>query len=114
MQFYKDQYLFLCGQLSDCATKQEVKKHNAAMKELSRLFYQVRELEDKSFLLELLGNENERTQSLIAAHCLGLKVYIPEAKKTLAAIAKKSENPIIAFGAQSTLDVWRKQGYLLF
>lgn len=40
------------------------------MKQLSKLFYQVQGEPDKSFLLKLLSNENDRTKALVAAHCL--------------------------------------------
>ncbi len=69
---------------------------------------------DKSFLLELLSNENDRTKALVATHCLGYGVYVSEAKKVLSSLAKSKANPILAFEAQATLDVWKQQGYLKF
>lgn len=84
------------------------------MKQLRILYYQVEEIEDKSFLLELLSDECERTKVLVAAHCLGLNVYTSEAKKVLSSIAKNKANSIVAFEAQATLDVWKQQGYLKF
>ena len=114
MTGYKEQYLLHCANLNDCTTKEEVKQHNAAMKQLGKLFHQIEGELDKSFLLELLLNENDRTKALVAAHCLGFGVYVSEAKKVLSALAKSKVNPILAFEAQATLDVWKKQGYLKF
>ena len=31
---YKEQYLFYCANLCDCTTKEDVKRHNSAMKQL--------------------------------------------------------------------------------
>lgn len=114
MTDYKKLYLLHCADLNDCTTKEDVRRHNAAMKHLSKLFYQIECEPDKSFLLELLLNENDRTKILVAAHCLGLDVYVSEAKKVLSALAKNKVNPILAFEAQATLDVWKQQGYLKF
>lgn len=111
---YKKQYLFYCSNLCDCTTKEDVKRHNAAMKKLSKLYHQIESEKDKSFLLELLENENDRTRALVAAHCLGFGVYISKAKKVLSALAENKANPILAFEARATLDVWKQQGYLNF
>jgi len=84
------------------------------MKQLGKLFYQIKGELDKSFLLELLTTENDRTKALVAAHCLGFGVYVSEAKKVLSSLVKSKANPILAFEAQATLDVWKQQGYLKF
>ncbi len=111
---YKKLYISYCENLNDCATKEEVKKHNAAMRELGRLFHRVEKENDKSFLLDLLKNDDGQTRSLVAAHCLGLGVYVSEAKKVLRVLSKDKSNPVLAFNAQATLDVWKKQGRLDF
>lgn len=100
---YKALYLLYCADVNDCTAKEDVKRHNAAMNQLG-----------KSFLLELLTAGNDRTKVLVAAHCLGFGVYIPKAKKVLSTLAKSKAEPILAFEAQTTLDVWKKQGYLSF
>ena len=114
MTDYKRLYLLHCANLNDCTTKEDVKRHNAAMKQLGKLFYQIEGELDKSFLLELLTTENDRTKALVAAHCLGLSVYVSEAKKVLSSLAKNNANPILAFEAQATLDIWKQQDYLKF
>ena len=113
MTDYKELYLLYCANLNDCTTKEDVKRHNVAMKNLGNLFHRIEGEPDKSFLLELL-NENDRTKALVAAHCLGYGVYVSEAKKVLSSLAKSKANPILAFNAQATLDVWKQQGYLKF
>lgn len=55
MTDYKELYLLHGANLSDCTTKEDVKRHNAAMKQLGKLFYQIQDELDKSFLLELLS-----------------------------------------------------------
>lgn len=114
MTDYKNQYLMCCADLNDCTTKEGVKRHNSAMRQLGKLFHQIEGEQDKSFLRELLQNENERTRALVAAHCLGMGVYIPEAKKVLSTLARGKVNPVLAFEAQATLDVWKQKGYLKF
>lgn len=84
------------------------------MKKLTELFYEVEKLEDKSFLNKLLKYENPRTSTLVASHCLGLGVYIKEAKITLKRNSKIKTNAIVAFNAKTTLDIYNKQGYLKF
>lgn len=111
---YAEMYLQYCADLNDCAEKNDVRRNNAAMKQLGKLFHQIKAASDKSFLLELLKNKNDRTKALAAAHCLGLGVYINEAKEVLSGIANNKDNPILAFEAQATLDVWQQQGYLKF
>ena len=111
---YKELYLLYCSDLNDCITKEDVKKHNSAMKKLGKLFYQIEEEQDKSFLLELLKSGNDRTKTLVAAHCLGFGVYVLESKKVLRALSKSKTNPILAFEAQAILDVWKQQGFLRF
>lgn len=114
MPDYKELYLLHCANLNDCTTKEDVKQHNVAMKQLGKLFHQLEGELDKSFLLELLTTENDHTKALVAAHCLGFGVYVSEATKVLSSLAKDKGNPILAFEAQATLDVWKQQGYLKF
>lgn len=111
---YKTQYLLYCKDLNYCFTKKDVKRHNSAMKELGKLFQQLKSEIDRSFLLELLQNEDAQTRSLVAAHCLGLDIYVSEAKKVLSALAKNKTDPFLAFEARAVLDVWKEQGYLDF
>ena len=111
---YKKLYLEYCANLCDCVTNEDVKRHNNAMKRLSNLYHQIEKEKNKDFLLDLLQNENERTKALAAAHCLGLGVYISEAKNVLSTLAKNKSNPVLAFEAQATLDVWKQNGYLQF
>ena len=61
MPDYKELYLLHCANLNDCTTKEDVKQHNVAMKQLGKLFHQLEGELDKSFLLELLTTENDHT-----------------------------------------------------
>lgn len=111
---YLELYITHCSALNKGYTKRDVKAHNIAMKELAKIFYQVQREKDKSFYLELLHNKSSQVRLIAAAHCLGLNEYIAEAKKTLISIAKDTSNVELAFEAQATFDVWKKQGYLKF
>ena len=111
---YFEKYKELCAELTDATNKDEVKQHNKAMKKLAKLFCEVEKQEDKSFLLELIKDENPRTSTLVAAHCLGLGVYVKEAKSVLKKNSKIKDNPTVAFNAEMTLDVYKSQGYLKF
>ena len=115
MTDYKELYLLYCANLYNGTTKEDVKRHNAAMKQLGNLFYQIKGESDKSFLLELLATGDDCTKELVAAHCLGLDVYVSKATKVLSSLAKsKKADPVIAFNARATLDAWKQQGYLKF
>ena len=114
MVSYKEQYILHCADLNNGYTKKDVKKHNVAMKELAKLFYKLKDESDKSFLLDLMQHSDDRTKLLVAAHCLGLNEYVEEAKKVLSVISKNKTDPVLALEAQSTLDVWKQQGYLKF
>ena len=114
MANYEQEYLLYCSELNNGFSKKDVKKHNVAMKKLGEIFYKLKKEPHKEFLLNLLSCDDKRVVSLVAAHCLGLGVYVPEAEKALCEISKDKENPLLAFEAQSTLEVWKQQGYLKF
>lgn len=114
MMNYLQRYRELCAELTDATNKEEVKQHNKAMKKLAKLFYEVEKQEDKSFFMELLKEEEPRTTTLVAAHCLGLGVYIKEAENILRRNSKIKDNPVVAFNAETTLEVYKSQGYLKF
>ncbi|MBE5934266.1 MAG: hypothetical protein E7262_00555 [Lachnospiraceae bacterium] len=108
------EYRKFCSQLNEGTSKNDIKRHNLAMKKLSELYYKIEPQEDKSFVLELLNEKNIRIGLLVASHCLGWGIYIKEAKNVLKKISKSSENQEIAFDAKMTLEVYKEQGYLKF
>ena len=114
MKDYKTKYLQYCEDLNNCLTKKDVRKHNAAMKKLGKLFHLLKQETEREFLLELLLNDNKQTRALVASHCLGLGIYTSEAKKVLMLLSKDKDDPYLAFEAKSTLEVWKEQGYLEF
>ena len=111
---YKELYLLYCSDLNNCTDKNDVKRHNAAMKKLSKLYAELKPVADKSYLLELLQIGDDRTRSLVAAHCLGYGVYLPEAKRVLSKLSKQHRDPYIAFEAKETLAIYMQQGNLHF
>ncbi len=114
---YKEKYLMYCeGLCLKASTNIEVQRHNKAMKNLGNLFNELKSDENinKEFLKELLQEGDERTKGLVAAHCLGLECYIAEAKKVLKEQAKNKINKELAFDAEMTLKIWKKEGKLDF
>ena len=114
MNEYISKYRELCLDLNEGVSKEDIRKHNSAMKKLSKLFYQLKNQEDKKFVLELLYDDNIQIASLVASHCLGWKVYDREAIKVLKSISKNKSNSVVAFNAKMTLEVYNSQGYLDF
>ena len=112
MKNYSAKYIQYGSELDDCTSEEEVRKHNQAMRELSKLFHQVKDEQDKSFLLELLKHPNSRVRRIAAAHCLGMHVYEIRALLALRKIIRKGENRHDVFTAKLTLE-WRKQGHKL-
>jgi len=112
---YFDKYIELCLQLDDY-TKEGVKKHNKAMKQLAKLFNEIKE---NRWLAEelydrLLSYQDERVRAIASAHCLGMNVHIDKAKKCLENISKTSNEPLSRFSAEMTLRTWKEQGFLRF
>lgn len=60
MMDYKELYLLYCANLcadsNDYTTKEGVKRHNAAMKQLSKLFHQIEDESDKSFFVRIISD----------------------------------------------------------
>jgi len=112
---YIKKYIELCLMLDEY-NKLGVKRHNKAMKELSKLYYQLNE--DKKMAEEILDKllnfEDERIKATAAAHCLGLNINLSKAEKTLKNISQKSKEPLARFNAEMTLTTWKEQGYLKF
>ncbi len=114
MNLYGELYIQYCADLSRDFLPENVQKHNSAMKKLSKLFHRLQETPDRTFMLDLLQSTDDQTRLMVAAHCLGLNEYEDTAKKVLKEIARSNQNSALAFNARSTLEVWKKQGYLEF
>lgn len=114
MENYKEQYILHCADLHNGFSKTDVEKHNDAMKQLSKLFYKVKNEADRSFLLELMQHNNVRIRMTAASHCLALNEYVKEAKKVLKAISKNEKDSLLSFEAKSTLKVCKENGGLKF
>ena len=71
-----------------------------------------------TILLELLEKEDISIKVWAAAHLLGLRYDIEKSKNVLQHIkslkGKTSEENIVIFNAEKTLEVWEKRGYLKF
>jgi hypothetical protein len=108
-------YVKLCSMLDDY-NKLGVKRHNRAMNELSKLYYQLNDdkVMAEEILITLLDFEDERIKATAAAHCLGLSINLAKAEKTLKNISQKSKEPLARFSAEMILKTWKEQGYLKF
>ena len=65
-------------------------------------------------LNELIQDKNLTIRSWAAAHCLGLKIKTEQAEQILENISKRKDVGIISFDAETTLSLYKKQGYLNF
>lgn len=120
MKNYIERYQLYCAELDvniddeDYGSKERLRKHNNAMKKLSKLYYEIKELDDKSFLLELLQCSDSCVRINVAAHCLGLGIYVKEALAVLKKESRNKQNRLLAFNAKSCLEVYKDEGTLSF
>jgi len=92
---------------------------NKKAKELKIIFKEIENnAVDKKILLVLLNHERIAVRTWAGAHLLGLKYEIGKAEEVLQEISRLKGNNIEEnlriFSAKTTLDVWKKQGYLKF
>lgn len=110
-----EKYVKLCLQLGDYG-RDGVKKHNQAMKELAKIFHELKDDKKRAGNLykQLMDHNDERVRIMAAAHSLGLNVNLVKAQKTLKKIKHDSADPETGFSAGMTLRIWQEQGYLNF
>ena len=110
---YREQGKYL-AQSPDHFT-QSADAHNRAHRHLGGIWRKLKQDPsiDRSFFLQLLEDENPALRMLSAAHCLGLGVYVPQARKVLKKLTG-STDPYISSTAKFTLDTWRKNGTVRF
>lgn len=104
----KDKFIQLCKETEDYS-KNGVKKHNKAMKELLLVFNEFEKNRDLAldFYRELLDNDDERVRDHAAAHCLRMEIHLDKAQSILANISETSSNPLTKFSAGMTLNAWK-------
>lgn len=113
MNEYIKKYQDLCFDLNNGISKADIRRHNNAMKKLSEMYYQLCDIDDKSFIYSLLNQQNIQVKFIVATHCLGWGIYLKEAKKVLKQITKNRDEPELAFNAEVTLSIYKEQGYLI-
>ena len=113
MKNYKEELTRWLNDLNYVKTDEEVKIHNKAMTKIGKLFKDIKELEDKSFLLDLLYIDNKRAQVSIAARCIWLGVYVEEAIQVLQSYIN-DDNWQIRLTSKTLLERYEKNGYLTF
>ena len=89
-------------------TAAEVRKHNRAMAQLSKLVAQISEnptLADAVFG-QLLKTQDRKVQLHAAVHCLKYGYHIDQAVCLLEKMMQET-NPFLAFEAEMSLLVWR-------
>lgn len=106
------EYYELCRELNDGTTKEDIRRHNLAMKKLTKLYKKLANVEDKSFVHMLLDNQDVQVSFIVATHCLGWGIYQKEAKKVLNRLARMKDNTELAFDAKMTLEIYKEQGYI--
>ena len=113
MKNYKEELNKWLNDLNYVRNKEEVKIHNKAMTELGKLYKEIKLLEDKSFLIELLYINSKRAQINVAARCIWLGVYVEEAIQVLQKY-RNDENWQISLTSKTLLERYEKNGYLTF
>jgi Domain of unknown function (DUF2019). len=114
MSDIKQEFILQRLNVEEASLSGDYRKNNRAMKTLQQI-YKVFEDDIKTadmILQELLKHENSCVKLGAATHCIALGIHIKQSKSILNNIARTSENRVIAFNAQATLDVLEKQGYL--
>jgi len=111
VQVIVDQYIRLCSQLcqkpSDY-TKENVRKHNKAMRELLRLTDKIkRSPEIMGAVFSVLLNQSDAyVRQNAATTCLNMGIHTAKAVGILEQISK-SKDRMAAMGAQRTLRIWK-------
>ena len=62
----------------------------------------------KQTLPVLLNHKNVKVRTIVASHCLTLKICEKEDETVLIDIANDEKNGIFAFNAEMTLKVWKE------
>ena len=113
MKNYKEELTRWLNDLNYVKTDEEVRIHNRAMTKIGKLFKEIKLLEDKSFLLELLYIDSKLAQVTVAARCIWLGIYVEEAIQILQKY-KDDENWQISLNSKVLLERYEKNGYLTF
>ena len=113
MKNYKEELTRWLNDLNYVKTDEEVRIHNRAMTKIGKLFKEIKLLEDKSFLRDLLYIDSKRAQVSVAARCIWLGVYVEEAIQILQKY-KDDENCQISLISEKLLERYEKNGYLTF
>lgn len=109
----KDYYsLFVELSLQQCtkidyADELKVKAHNKASKKLGQLQKEMKQIDCKEILYNLLNHPDDRVKVNAASFCLQLGVLIEQAVATLKSIIDYSDDSTICFAAKMLL-----QGYI--
>ena len=120
MKNYSERYKLYCADLDiniddeDYGSRERLRKHNNAMDKLSKLYHEIENVDDKSFLFEVLQSDDACVKINVASHCLGLGIYVKEALAVLKKESKSKQNKLLAFNAKSCLAVYKKEGSLNF
>ena len=112
MLSYTERYRAYCSDLNAGAGKSNIKRHNIAMGKLERLYRAVQKEADKTFLLELINDENEWVRLIASTDCLRMNVYIREAVNVLEVLSIHSTIIDVRLDSSQVLHIWRKQGYI--
>lgn len=101
--------------ISDALSKGDYKANNIAMKKLQSLFKKLEtDLNTAELILsDLLLHPDISVQIGAAVFCLSLRIRTNEAERILGSASSNCANKLLAFNARMTLEIWKKQGYLL-
>jgi hypothetical protein len=119
LQEIKESYEIAAQLHTQASAKGDYRTANKQAKILRGIFKDIEKGKiTNAILLELLDKKSISVKVWAAAHLLGLKYEIDKAKNVLQNIksmkSKTTEENLVIFDAEKTLEVWEKRGYLRF
>ena len=103
-----DQYRNFCYKLNCDVSAAAVRKHNRAMDNLFKLFIQIKEIDNKAFMLDLIQDPDPRVRLISASDCLKLDIYVEESLNVLDLLEHSRVDPWIKCDAHFTIELWNE------
>lgn len=110
-----EKYKSLCRKLWQGTSKFDVLKHNRAMDAIFKLNEDIKNMPDKSFMLDLMYDSDPKVRLSAAVNCLKTTIYISEATEVLeelskidSVMGKNCETINVSWNAHMSLELFRK------
>ena len=112
---YVSEFIRLCGEpmsLDDCGDKRKVRKHNAKMRKLHKLYLEITKdpIIADAVVLKLLTHESEDVRTAAAGRCLTSGYHLDKAVQIMEYAAREDNpNGMQSVEASISLEAWRKK-----